>query len=136
MPRKYIRLCLSAAELDRTIEDGVKINAIAHQAIDNWKTIAPEHQGQLMRDRQILYINEPPKIKIIGADRKISAWLATSEIANESLTLSTAIGVFLSVSSPLLPLMVPTELADKLRSIGGDPLEHLQSAVNQYLISC
>ncbi len=135
MPRKYIRLCLSNTELERITQDGVKLNAISHQAIANWEMILPEQQQQLMKLRQILYINEPPIIKIIGADRIISAWLITSASKNESLTLSTAIGAVLSAGHQP-PLMVPNELAQRLRSIGGDPIDHLQTAVEKYLINC
>jgi hypothetical protein len=126
MPRKYIRLCLSSSELDCIIQAEVKLNQIAHQAISNWETINPEQQKQLMRDRQIFYIKEPLKIKIIGADRTIATWLTTKPISNESLTLSTAIGLILLGSLPAPPLILPSELADKLQSIGGDPVHHLQ----------
>jgi hypothetical protein len=135
MPRKYIRLCLNSAEIDHLTQSGIKLNAIAHQAIANWETIAPEKRQELMRDRQILYIKEPLTIKTIGSDRVISSWLASSEITNESLTLSSAIGSILNQSLYVEQLMVPVELADRLRSIGGDPLEHLQVAINKYLIS-
>jgi hypothetical protein len=136
MSRKYIRLCLSVAELDRIVQEGIKLNAIAHKAIANWETINSEQQQQIIKLRQILYINETPTIKTIGSDRVISNWFANSQIANESLTLSSAIGLVLAESLPDPHLVVPIDLADRLRLIGGDPLEHLAIAINKYLINC
>lgn len=134
MPRKYIKLRLSAAEIDRVQALDLKLNPIAHQAIDRWQTLDDSTRSQAIQDRQILYILNPIIVKVIGADRPILDWFEGGAIGNESLILSTAIGYYLGDLNR--PLVLPPDLTNRLKFLGGDPIKHLKLAINKYLDNC
>lgn len=91
--RKYIRLRLSASEMDEIERLGLTITRATHEAIEYWDNLPVLAQELLKQQRLHYAIDNRLTEMTIGANRRVREWM--KQIDNVSLTASAAIGIWL-----------------------------------------